>query len=93
MDLAKAIKTLEPLTEIKDGYMPVISTKEKCEAVSIAINALKTIDWMRTEYEHKVDLLEQDIEDKSINRMGLGTELSVYKRVLSDMEGVEEIDE
>lgn len=44
------------------------------------------IEWMITQYEHEVELIKQDLEDKSLNRMVLGTKLVVYDRVLHDLD-------
>ena len=42
MDNEEAIKILKPLTELKDGYMPIISRQDQVEAIELAIEKLES---------------------------------------------------
>ena len=42
MDNEEAIKILKPLTELKDGYMPIISRQDRVEAIELAIEKLES---------------------------------------------------
>ena len=66
------------------------TTGEQREALEYAINTLKQKQWMISEYEHRVDLLEQDLEEMkehTVGRVVLPARAGVYKRVLNDLKG------
>ena len=86
IDTDRAIKVLE-----QSGLADCeAEAKEVCEALEYAIDNLKMKQWMITEYEQMVDMLEQDIADMGKETMGkfiLSTRLAVYNRVLKDLKG------
>ena len=88
IDTDRAIKVLE-----QSGLADCeAEAKEVCEALEYAINNLKMKQWMITEYEHEVDLLEQDLNDNSgyptvTDVVVPSAKLGVYKRVLKDLKG------
>ena len=90
IDIDEAIKRLTEVWryEHTDNY----PDEEIREAIDLAIDNLKMKQWMIDRYEHEVELLEQDLEDKSLNRMVIGAKLVVYRQVLKDLtaEDVEE---
>lgn len=58
MDNIEAVKILKPLTELKDGYMPIISRQEQVEAIEFAIEKLeseRTGHWETPEPDYDKD--------------------------------------
>ena len=83
IDTDRAIKVLE-----QSGLADCESeAKEFCEAYEYAINNLKMKQWMIDRYEHEVDLLEQDLADKSSfsQRVIKSAKLVAYRQVLKDL--------
>ena len=62
---------------------------EFTKAYEYAIENLKRIQWLITEYEHKVEVLEEDLSNyaEPWNRNTLITKIAVYERVLKDLKG------
>lgn len=90
IDIDEAIKRLTEIWryEHTDKY----TDEEIREAIDLAIDNLKMKQWMITEYEHEVDLLEQDLNDNSgcptvTDVIVPSAKLGVYKRVLKDLKG------
>ena len=83
IEIEEAIKRLTEIWryEHTDKY----TDEEIREAIDLAIDNLKMKQWMIDRYEHEVDLLERDLEDKSLNRMVIGAKLVVYRQVLNDL--------
>ena len=73
---------------IQLDYRKDFATKNQIEAIDLAINTLKQKQWLIDQYEHEVDLLEQDLADSTVfDRMVFSTRIAVYKRVLKDLKG------
>lgn len=88
IDIDEAIKRLTEIWryEHTDNY----TDEEIRKAIDLAIDNLKMKQWMITEYEQMVDMLEQDIANIGKGTMGkfiLSTRLAVYNRVLKDLKG------
>ena len=65
---------------------------ELTEVLEFCLETLKQKQWMITEYEHEVDLLEQDLNDNSgcptvTDVLVPSAKLGVYNRVLKDLKG------
>lgn len=75
----------EKICDKKEGQTTI-------ETFKYAIENLKKVDWLITEYEHEVDLLEQDLNDNSgcptvTDVVVPSAKLGVYNRVLKDLKG------
>ena len=78
IDIEEAIAKLQALHRQMDNC-------EVEDYLEYAIDTLNQKQWMIDRYEHEVDLLERDLEDKSLNRMVIGAKLAVYRQVLKDL--------
>lgn len=94
IEIDKAIKVLE------QGSLASCEAdaKEFCEAYEYAINNLKLTEWLINEYEHEVDLLEQDLNSDDVKgyaRVVCSTKLAVCNQFLKYLkaEDVENVDE
>ena len=90
IDIDEAIKRLTEIWryEHTDKY----TDEEIRETIDLAIDTLKQKQWMIDEYDHEVDLLEQDLNDNSgyptvTDVVVPSAKLGVYKRVLKDLKG------
>lgn len=88
MELDRAIKVLE------QGGLAYCEAEadEFCEAYDYAVNTLKQKQWIIEQYEHEIDLLEQDLNDNNgyptvMDVILLSTKLAVYRCVLNDLKG------
>ena len=71
---------------IQLDYRKDFATKKQIEAIDLAIETLKQKKWLIEKYEHKIETLEQDMEDEP-HRIFYSTQKAVFESVLYDLKG------